>query len=57
MPHFAAGDLKLPPTSVPIPIMDPPAPMREPSPPDDPPGHRDGLWGLDVTPKIGFEHV
>ena len=57
MPHFAAGDLKLPPTSVPIPIMDPPAPMRDPSPPDDPPGHRDVLWGFDVTPKIGFEHV
>lgn len=56
IPHILAGILILPPMSVPIPSIDPPAAIRAPSPPDDPPGPRFVSWGFKVRPYIGFEH-
>ena len=38
IPQKAAGTRILPAKSLPIPNGDPPAAMRQPSPPDDPPG-------------------
>lgn len=56
-PQNAAGTLTLPPTSVPSPIMEAPAPKTAPSPPDDPPGQCWRLSGLTVVPKIELEHA
>ena len=53
-PQKLAGARTLPPTSVPSPMMEPPAPNAAPSPPDDPPGVRLLLWGLSVEPKMEF---
>lgn len=38
IPQKAAGKRRLPPTSVPMPKMDPPPPTSAPSPPEEPPG-------------------
>ena len=43
-------------TSLPNPMMEPPAAMRAASPPLDPPGPRVKSLGFRVTPKIGLEH-
>lgn len=56
IPHILAGILILPPMSVPIPSIDPPAAISAPSPPEDPPGPRFMSWGFKVRPYIGFEH-
>ena len=41
-----AGFLKEPPTSDPMPSIDPPEPMSEPSPPDEPPHSLSGSTAL-----------
>ena len=56
IPQKAAGTRALPPMSLPIPNGDPPAAMRHPSPPDDPPGVRSLLCGFIVKPQIGLLH-
>ena len=52
-PHHAAGSLMLPPESLPRPSSDAPAPMREASPLDDPPGERRGSIGCTQRPCSG----
>lgn len=54
MPQKDAGTLALPPISLPIPKREPPAPIRDPSPPDDPPGVRSLFHGFLVNPQIGL---
>ena len=54
IPQKDAGALALPPISLPIPNSEPPAPIRAPSPPDDPPGVRSLFHGFFVNPQIGL---
>lgn len=52
IPQKAAGMRILPPTSVPMPRMDPPLLMRAASPPEEPPGLLVWSRGCTVWPKI-----
>ena len=54
MPQKSAGILRLPPMSLPIPMIEPPPPIRAPSPVDDPPGVRLQSRGLKVVPYKGL---
>ena len=55
MPQNAAGVLKLPPTSVPRPKIEPPYAIKAASPLDDPPGDLVLSKGFVVIPYTGFE--
>ena len=46
----------LPPISDPTPRMEPPAAIRAPSPPLEPPGERSCACALDAAPSIGLVH-
>lgn len=54
MPQKAEGKRMLPPMSVPKPSGEPPAAMRAPSPPEEPPGLLDDIHGFVVWPKRGL---
>ena len=54
MPQKAEGKRMLPPMSVPKPSGEPPAAMRAPSPPEEPPGLLEEFHGFMVGPKRGF---
>ena len=55
MPQKAAGVLKLPPTSVPSPRIDPPEAIKAASPLDDPPGDLVLSYGFVVIQYTGLE--
>ena len=55
VPQKAAGVLRLPPTSVPSPRIDPPEASNAASPLEEPPGDLDLSKGLVVVPYTGFE--
>ena len=54
MPQKAEGKRMLPPMSVPKPSGEPPAAMRAPSPPEEPPGLLEEFHGFMVGPKRGL---
>ena len=54
IPQKEAGTLTLPPISLPIPKREPPAPIRQASPPEEPPGVRSLLHGFVVIPQTGL---
>ena len=54
MPQKAEGKRMLPPMSVPKPSGEPPAAMRAPSPPEEPPGLLEEFHGFMVRPKRGL---
>ena len=56
IPQNDAGTRTLPPISLPIPKVAPPAATRQASPPDDPPGVRSLQKGFFVIPQIGLPH-